>query len=762
MSRSRLLAAVVAAALAVSILPLVTASARTQSSQGTDIIDVGDIGGGKLLPVDVTPGESIAARRTAAAAKYSVGAKKLWLAYDDLQGLYVKNYKLRGRGKHVEVWVVNGEDALCDGDPETPCPAGDETATVTGTHFPDGDCRNDRVKVTDRQVNYLIRQFDRNIYPKESKLYSVPPNRNGEGAPLADAIGVNANYWKGGGDNIVVLVDNFRDENFYDINSGPSYIAGFFSSTFSDYHNRNIMNIDAFDWLHRTGPNPPNDPVPGDLCENATSRPYLYEGVFAHEYEHLLESVEDPNETIWADEGLADFAAAFTGYVDYLKTINDPGYEGSTQCFTGWTGVQTPANGVPFDGGPSNSLTLWGDHGGDQILCDYGAAGSFMLYAADTFGKDFMTRLHRINANGFNGLAKDLEAEGSSLEPLDVVHRWLATMALDAVLDDGATLTGGTAGDYQVTRLNSIINWDSPDAWDIDPDTQDHDGAPPNGGDFVRLRAANGDYLGAGDLRSLEFEGVPQLPAIPLAWTVDLTPPDHTADPALYSGKGDNLDVAAAHEVAVPAAGGTLTFENRYAMEEGYDYGYVQVSDDNGETWKTLSNDHTVEEGGFNGDSGCALGEQGTCDPTWVNETFDLSAYAGKTIYISFRYVTDGGVAEDGWWIDDVKVGDTVLTDGTTTVGWESPTEVNPVEVAGYTLQLIAYNDLHTQAWIANVPIDPATFTASLTQAQLEALVGTTAETVSAIVTYDEPTEKVNQYAPYTLTVNNVEQPGGS
>ena len=27
---------------------------------------------------------------------------------------------------------------------------------------------------------------------------------------------------------------------------------------------------------------------------------------------------------------------------------------------------------------------------------------------------------------------------------------------------------------------------------------------------------------------------------------------------------------------------------------------------------------------------------------------------------------------------------------------------------------------------------------------------------------YDEPTEQVQQYAPYTLTVNGVVQPGGS
>jgi hypothetical protein len=33
---------------------------------------------------------------------------------------------------------------------------------------------------------------------------------------------------------------------------------------------------------------------------------------------------------------------------------------------------------------------------------------------------------------------------------------------------------------------------------------------------------------------------------------------------------------------------------------------------------------------------------------------------------------------------------------------------------------------------------------------------------VVAIVAYDEPTELVQQYAPYKLTVNGVLQPGGA
>ena len=39
-----------------------------------------------------------------------------------------------------------------------------------------------------------------------------------------------------------------------------------------------------------------------------------YEGVIAHELEHLLMNYSDPGEMSWVDEGLADLAAFLNGY----------------------------------------------------------------------------------------------------------------------------------------------------------------------------------------------------------------------------------------------------------------------------------------------------------------------------------------------------------------------------------------------------------------------------------------------------------------
>ena len=64
---------------------------------------------------------------------------------------------------------------------------------------------------------------------------------------------------------MVALVDNIRDENFSDVEVRCG-IGGFFSAFFNDDVDRNVITVDGVDWLHRTGANPPDNPVQGDLA----------------------------------------------------------------------------------------------------------------------------------------------------------------------------------------------------------------------------------------------------------------------------------------------------------------------------------------------------------------------------------------------------------------------------------------------------------------------------------------------------------------
>jgi immune inhibitor A len=121
-----------------------------------------------------------------------------------------------------------------------------------------------------------------------------------------------------------------------------------------------------------------------------------------------------------------------------------------------------------------------------------------------------------------------------------------------------------------------------------------------------------------------------------------------------YSNFGNDLDntLTTKTAVAVPAGNATLTMRTWYDIEYGYDYGYVRVSDDGGATWGYAQSAATVSDGqgGF--------GLSGSDTTHWADTmTYDLSAYAGKSVLVRFEYKTDPGVSPWGWEVTDVAVG---------------------------------------------------------------------------------------------------------
>src|SRR5690606_16430561 len=145
-----------------------------------------------------------------------------------------------------------------------------------------------------------------------------------------------------------------------------------------------------------------------------------------------------------------------------------------------------------------------------------------------------------------------------------------------------------------------------------------------------------------------------------------------------------DLDVAAITEVSVPASDPTLTFLAKYGAEAGFDFGYVVVSTDGGATYTAIAGDKTV-----NGPLGPALnGTTSGFEP----HTFDLSAYAGQDILLGFRYVSDQLINEGGLLIDDVTVGGTLVSDGSSLDPFDSPTEIRPIPVDWH-VKLIGYSE---------------------------------------------------------------------
>ncbi|HLT10760.1 MAG TPA: peptidase M6 immune inhibitor A [Micromonosporaceae bacterium] len=730
MARRRIVGAA-ATALSLPLLLLVPASANASTSAAaaaavapTTQSDIRELSrtkfafNGKVVELPKRYEPRVGARAaTAAVETPPVGTVRLLPALDDFQGIiYIKEYTLRGVGENIEVWVAND------------------------LAFPAGDCRGaDSTVVTDQQVADLITEFDTNIYPKQTEAFSTPPNRDGTNQTFP----LPGFDFTGAGNRTVTLVDNVRDDNFYDFPAASTYIAGFHFSVFNEWMDRNVMTIDAYDWVHRTGANPPDEPT-DDPCTSRPARPRLYEGVFAHEWQHLQHYYTDPLESTWMNEGLSDVAQVLVGYVDGNATVFDPGADSHLYCFQGFGIVQTPFNPNPRDcGGPENSLNLWNEGEPAEVLADYGHAFSLLLYLMDKYGLDIITRLHNDGERqGLASLDAALEAEGTS-DMYRVLHDHQSMVLLDKIIGDSrfGTVVGISRDRITTPSLRSTVNLANPDAFD-------EPGAAPNGADYVRLVNANGKPLRGLDLRSLKFNGAATLPTIPLAWTIVDNDPDRPGNPVLFSGNVSNLDVAAITEVSVPASDPTLTFLAKYGAETDFDFGYVIVSTDGGATYTAIAGDKTVP-----GPLGPGLtGQTDGFEP----HTFDLSAYAGQEILLGFRYVSDPLFNEGGLMVDDVMVGGTLISDGSSLDPFDSPTEIRPIPVDWH-VKLIGYSE--SLAIGLQVSFDGKR---NISLNLLELLPFLLFPNVVAVVAYDEPTEEVSQYAPYTLTVNGVTQPGGS
>jgi hypothetical protein len=417
-----------------------------------------------------------------------VGTTALWPALDLVEGtgVYLKPYTLRAVGDKIEVWVVSGKDGVSD-----------------GTAFPSGDCRNavaGSTAVTDAQLRALVREFDTTMYPREVAVFGAPPDRPGTlTLPGLAAGGVD---FAGDGDNTVTLIDNVRDDNFYDFPKNKSYIAGFYTPIFNALTDRNVMTIDAFDWLHRTGAAPRDEPHK-DLCKSRPARPRAYEGVFAHEWQHLLMGYRDFGETTWINEGLSDMAITLTGYGDARRRVAQSGAQGHIYCFQGFGTVKGAGNPNPNAcGGPQNSLTVWEDEGsGSEVLADYGNAWSFLLFLYDRYGTDIISGLHRDPAaQGLAAVQAQLDKLAPGTKVADVLHDYQLMNLLDRHFDVAGGRVAGIDRARVTTRsLDAAVNL-------ANPASRTRPGAAPNGADYVLLRA-DGRTLRGADLRSVTFAG---------------------------------------------------------------------------------------------------------------------------------------------------------------------------------------------------------------------------------------------------------------
>lgn len=518
------------------------------------------------------------------------GDVQIWLGLNDYTGSYnLKYYQLRAIGDYAEIWVS------------------------TNLAYPAGDPRPTPV-VTDEQVMYLLSEVDDNIYEAMTQYFAVPDYHDGSDAYLTGLVGLDPAYYEG--DRMVILVDNVRDDNYYDP-TYPNYIAGFYSPSYETYFNRNVITIDSHDWANRMGAD--------------ASRPYLYEGIIAHEMQHLIHDDVDGDEETFVNEGLSDFAMLVCGYGPAVNShLEDAAYYAE------------------------NSLVAWEDQGGLEVLSDYGQAYLWTLYLYEQFGEDFLKHMFNNPANGISGIESSLDHFGFVRDFADVYHDFSIAMLIN----------DASAGpEYAFTGVDFNVFMGTYD--EQNSETYSMPGAPAWGTDYLWLHGSPGPFS------TLWFDGE-DFSAHATEWT--------SVDGMLWSGGGDLQDRWAIFE---GVGGGTLSFDTMWDIEDYWDFGIVQVSTDGGATWTSLSNSYTTGDYDPNAHPNIIANLPGLTgiQASMVTMSFDLSAYDGMNILLAFRYMTDWATSYGGWYVDNVYLDDVLVSDGTDASVFMDLSELFPTEL---------------------------------------------------------------------------------
>jgi immune inhibitor A len=147
-----------------------------------------------------------------------------------------------------------------------------------------------------------------------------------------------------------------------------------------------------------------------------------------------------------------------------------------------------------------------------------------------------------------------------------------------------------------------------------------------------------------------------------------------------YSGQGNGLDNSMTREVTLGTSPINVAFKAKFHIESCWDYAYLQVSDDDGDTWDNIHTSASTADNtngqnfgeGITGVSGSPLAcDDLSASPQWVNVTANLNAYHNQTVLLRLRYWTDGAVVGMGFSFDNLQITGLANDTAESDPGWE-------------------------------------------------------------------------------------------
>ena len=336
-----------------------------------------------------------------------------------------------------------------------------------------------------------------------------------------------------------------------------------------------------------------------------------YMSVLTHELQHAVHWAADTDEESWLNEGLSELAVDAAGHwtpkvADYLRL-------------------------------PGTSLTQW-PSGGQLRSPSYGGANLFLHYLAEHYGGDrLIAELVKEPTDGLESVDRVLERLGEEATSLDVFRDWVVANYLNN--PDGRYSSSARNLRSAVRVGSKFVNL---------PKTYESEVAQFGADYYVVSFPA--------DELTISFNGDPGAELFPVA--------PHSGDACWWSNDGDGIDTTLTRRFDLTGVDtATLRFNVWYLLEENWDFAYVEVSEDGGETWTILETTLTTDDN----PNGTSFGPGITGGSTgWVEDSVDLTPYAGSEVLIRFEYVTDDAVNGRGLCLDDFAIDE---------IGWADDAE---------------------------------------------------------------------------------------
>ena len=359
--------------------------------------------------------------------------------------------------------------------------------------------------------------------------------------------------------------------------------------------------------------------------DNGTVDSRQYLGTIAHEFQHMVHNALHPNQETWLNEGLSEVSRLLNHYAD--------------SSFAG-----------DFLYAPQTQLNAWQPDQGAYV--HYGAGYLFGAYFVQRFGAN---NLHTLISDPGLGLA-----------------------AFDDVLP---TIQPAAPGKTPLTTTDLFADWQAANLL-ADPTLADGRYGYQNFPETLRPAQISGPLLVGSHDETTHQYGTRYLElTTPGTYTLRFSGPSavrvvpisaHSGSHFWWGGRTDGSDTRLTHRFDLSGVrAATLDFWTAYAIEDQFDYGYVTLSTDGGQTWKAFAtpqtstanpNDQAYGPGytGVSGRASSATNDSGKADmtqpPQWIEQKIDLSAYAGQSILIRFEYITDDAVTYAGFALDDISI----------------------------------------------------------------------------------------------------------